>query len=223
MEPLSLSRAEILAVLPAGFLFITGLIQLLSDLGDTSKNSRHEKTHLAMIGATGALVAFASLFVQGTLASTGELYAGAMTDDLFGRLGAGVIIVTSLFVTLMSGGYLSSSGNNKAEFHSLINFSAGAMVLLCQATNLVSIFVAIETLSLAVYVLAGFYKENKSASEGAFKYFIMGAFSSGFLLFGMALVYGLSGGSLSLSGIAASGASSDALFAVGVLLVLIGF
>ncbi|MBC8260454.1 MAG: NADH-quinone oxidoreductase subunit N [Planctomycetia bacterium] len=223
MEPLSLSRAEILAVLPAGFLFITGLIQLLSDLGDTSKNSRHEKTHLAMIGATGALVAFASLFVQGTLASTGELYAGAMTDDLFGRLGAGVIIVTSLFVTLMSGGYLSSSGNNKAEFHSLINFSAGAMVLLCQATNLVSIFVAIETLSLAVYVLAGFFKENKSASEGAFKYFIMGAFSSGFLLFGMALVYGLSGGSLSLSGIAASGASSDALFAVGVLLVLIGF
>ncbi len=223
MEPLSLSKAEILAILPAGALFITGLIQLLADLADPARTSRQEKTHLAMIGATGALVALASLFVQGTAASTGELYAGAMTDDLFGRLGSAVIILTGLFCTLMSGGYLASSGNNKAEFHSLISFSAGAMVLLCQATNLVSMFVAIETLSLAVYVLAGFFKKQKSASEGAFKYFVMGAFSSGFLLFGMALVYGLSGGELSLSGIAAADASNDVLFAVGVLMVLIGF
>ena len=223
MEPLTLSKAEILAVLPAGALFITGLIQLMSDLGDPNKTSRQEKTHLAMIGATGALVALASLFVQGTAASTGELYAGAMTDDLFGRLGAGVIIVTSLFCTLMAGGYLSSSGNNRAEFHALVSFSAGAMVLLCQSTNLVSMFVAIETLSLAVYVLAGFFRQQKAASEGAFKYFVMGAFSSGFLLLGMAIIYGLSGASLSFSDIAAAGASDDALFAVGALLVLIGF
>ncbi|MEE2883960.1 MAG: NADH-quinone oxidoreductase subunit N [Planctomycetota bacterium] len=220
---LTISRAEILAILPAGMVFITGLLQLFVDLGKSSTDTRSEKTHLAMIGVTGILLGFSALFIQGVESSAGTLYAGAMTDDLFGRMGAGVILVAALFCTLMSGGYLASSGNNRAEFHSLICFSAGAMVLLCQATNLISIFVAIETLSLAVYVLAGYFKDNRSASEGAFKYFVIGAFSSGFLLLGMAFIYGTSGGSISLADIAASNAHADPLFAVGTLLMIIGF
>ncbi len=220
---LTISRAEILAILPAAILFLTGLLQLFSDLSKESENTRSEKTHLTMIGIAGFLLALAALFVQGTGASTGSLYAGAMTDDLFGRLGAGVIIISALFSTLMAGSYLASSSNNRAEFQALICFCAGSMALLCQATNLISIFVSIETLSLAVYVMAGFFKNQRSASEGAFKYFVMGAFSSGFLLLGMAFIYGSTGGSISLADIAASGGSSDALFSVGTLLVLIGF
>lgn len=220
---LTISRAEILAILPAAILFLTGLMQLFVDLGKSSSDTRSEKTHLAMIGITGILLGFSALFIQGIGASAGVLYAGAMTDDLFGRMGAGVIMAAALFCTLMAGGYLASSGNNKAEFHSLVCFSAGAMVLLCQATNLVSIFVAIETLSLAVYVLAGYFKNHQSGSEGAFKYFVLGAFSSGFLLLGMAFIYGLSGGALALTDIASSNAQSDPLFAVGILMILIGF
>ncbi len=220
---LTISRAEILAILPAAILFLTGLLQLFSDLSKESENTRSEKTHLTMIGIAGFLLALAALFVQGTGASTGSLYAGAMTDDLFGRLGAGVIVISALFSTLMAGSYLASSSNNRAEFHALICFCAGSMALLCQATNLISIFVSIETLSLAVYVMAGFFKNQRSASEGAFKYFVMGAFSSGFLLLGMAFIYGSTGGSISLADIAASGGSSDALFSVGTLLILIGF
>lgn len=220
---LTISRAEILAILPAAILFITGLMQLFVDLGKSADDTRSEKTHLAMIGITGILLGISALFIQGIETGTAALYAGAMTDDLFGRMGAGVILIAALFCTLMSGGYLASSGNNRAEFYTLICFSAGAMVLLCQATNLVSIFVAIETLSLAVYVLAGYFKNDQAASEGAFKYFILGAFSSGFLLLGMAFIYGVSGGSLSLSAIAASDAHGDPLFAVGTLMILIGF
>ena len=126
---LTISRAEILAILPAGMVFITGLMQLFVDLGKSSTDTRSEKTHLAMIGVTGILLGFSALFIQGVESSAGTLYAGAMTDDLFGRMGAGVILVAALFCTLMSGGYLASSGNNRAEFHSLICFSAGAMVL----------------------------------------------------------------------------------------------
>ena len=220
---LTISGAEILAILPAGILFITGLVQLFSDLGKNGDDTRSEKTHLAMIGGAGLLLALAALFVQGTAASTGSLYAGAMTDDLFGRMGAGVVMMTALFCTLMSGGYLASSANNRAEFYALICFCAGAMTLLCQATNLISVFVAIETLSLAVYVLAGYFKENRSASEGAFKYFVLGAFSSGFLLLGMAFIYGTTGGSISFSDIAASNGQGDSLFSIGTLLILIGF
>ncbi|MGE4619387.1 MAG: NADH-quinone oxidoreductase subunit N, partial [Planctomycetota bacterium] len=220
---LVITRAEILALLPAGILFFTGLVQLFVDLGKSSSNGRSEKTHLAMIGVTGIVLGLSALFIQGSESSAGTLYAGAMTDDLFGRMGAAVVLLSALFCTLMSGGYLASSGNNRAEFQSLICFSAGAMVLLCQATNLISIFVAIETLSLAVYVLAGYFKEQPSASEGAFKYFVLGAFSSGILLLGMAFIYGISGGAISLADISASTAREDSLFAVGVLFMVIGF
>jgi NADH-quinone oxidoreductase subunit N len=208
---LTISGAEILAILPAAILVVTGLVQLFADLGRSADDKHSEKTHLAMIGVTGFLLAFAALFVQGSGASAGELYAGAMTDDLFGRMGAGVVIMTGLFSTLMAGSYLASRGG------------AGAMTLLCQATNLISIFVAIETLSLAVYVMAGYFKDERPASEGAFKYFVLGAFSSGFLLLGMAFIYGATGGSLSLADIAASNGQQDTLFSVGTLLVLIGF
>lgn len=220
---LTISRAEILALLPAGILFFTGLLQLFFDLGKSSSNTRSEKTHLAMIGVTGILLALASLFIQGVGSTAGGLYAGAMTDDLFGRMGAGVVIIAALFCSLMAGGYLASSGNNRAEYQGLICLGGGAMVLLCQATNLVSIFVAIETLSLSVYVLAGYFKKLQASSEGAFKYFVLGAFSSGFLLLGMAFIYGATGGSISLAAIAASSTHDDTLFAVGTFLMVIGF
>ncbi|MBT5739403.1 MAG: NADH-quinone oxidoreductase subunit N [Planctomycetes bacterium] len=220
---LTISGAEILAILPAAILVVTGLVQLFADLGRSAEDKHSEKTHLAMIGVTGFLLAFAALFVQGSGASAGELYAGAMTDDLFGRMGAGVVIMTGLFSTLMAGSYLASRGSNSAEFTALISFGAGSMALLCQATNLISIFVAIETLSLAVYVMAGYFKDERAASEGAFKYFVLGAFSSGFLLLGMAFIYGATGGSVALTDIAASNGQQDTLFSVGTLLVLIGF
>ena len=94
---LTISRAEILAILPAAILFLTGLMQLFVDLGKSSADTRSEKTHLAMIGVTGILLGFSALFIQGIGASTGVLYAGAMTDDLFGRMGAAVILAAALF------------------------------------------------------------------------------------------------------------------------------
>ena len=108
------------------------------------------------------------------------------------------------------------------EFPSLVLFSAAGMVMVVHAGHLLSLLIGIETMSLAAYALvAGRYRSSKGA-EGALKYFLMGALATGFFVYGMALVYGTTGGELSLSGIAARGgqAGNNPLFIVGVLLIL---
>ncbi|HIA27676.1 MAG TPA: NADH-quinone oxidoreductase subunit N [Planctomycetes bacterium] len=223
---LLISPTEIEAILPAGILFLTGLVLLLVDLGgkERADSGMNPKNHLVFIGCAGSVLALMALVTGGGSVVT-SLYAGAMSDDAFGRFAGALVTLALLLTTLGAGGYLSSIGQNRGEFYSLLFFGAGAMVLLCQATNLVSIFVAIETLSLSVFVLAGYTTDRRPSSEGAFKYFVLGAFSSGFLLLGMAFLYGVSGGSLALSDIAANGpqVADDILFAVGVLLMVIGF
>ena len=69
-------------------------------------------------------------------------------------------------------------------------FAAPGMVMLAHATHLVTLLIGIETMSLAVYVLTGCWRKSLRSSEGAMKYFLMGAFATGFLVYGMALVYG---------------------------------
>jgi len=221
---LEFTRAELLAILPSAVLFATGLLQLLIDAclsGRDGEEDRDPKAHLIFTGVAGAILALAALGAAAGDSSV-RLFAGAMTDDAFGRFAAGIIILATLFTTLGAGGYLAALGHHRGEFHALLFLGAGAMVLLAQATNLISIFVAVETLSLAVYVLAGFIRSWRESSEGAFKYFVMGAFSSGFLLLGMAFLYGATRGSIQLADLGDPG-NDSLLSAVGILLLIIGF
>ncbi|MGA1203184.1 MAG: NADH-quinone oxidoreductase subunit N [Planctomycetota bacterium] len=218
---LEFTEAEIRAILPSAILFLTGLVQLLTDacLGARDpEGDRGQKSHLVLTGAAGSVLAFIAL---GALTDpSAPLFSGALTGDLLGRFAAGIIIVTTLLTGLGAGGYLGAIGRNRGEFHALLSFGAGAMVLLAQSANLVAMFVAVETLSLALYVLAGYVRDWRESSEGAFKYFVMGAFSSGFLLLGMAFLYGGSGGGIDLA--ALGGHGDEPLIAVGAVLVLIG-
>ncbi len=221
---LTFTQAEFEAILPASILFATGLIQLLMDacFGDRDpQGEKSQKTQLVLTGVAGSLLALAALNTASSDLST-RLFAGAMTNDMFGRVAAGIIIMATLLTSLGAGGYLASIGKHRGEFHALLYLGAGSMVLLAQATNLVSLFVAVETLSLAVYVLAGYVRNWRESAEGAFKYFIMGAFSSGFLLLGLAFLYGASHGSIQLSALAAENCD-PILHSVGLLLVILGF
>ena len=218
---LQFSEADLKVILPSAILFLTGLVQLLTDAfigGRDPQGDRGQKSHLVLTGAAGAVLAFAALgLVEDPNA---RVFSGALSGDLLGRFAGGIIIATTLLTGLGAGGYLAAIGKNRGEFHALLSFGAGAMILLAQSTNLISMFVAVETLSLALYVLAGFVRDWRESAEGAFKYFVMGAFSSGFLLLGMAFLYGGSGGAIELSGLANHG--DEPLIAVGTLLVLIG-
>ena len=232
IEPLRVefSRADLEGVLPATLMFATGIVALLADLlvgpsqrgGSTPEeldaDLRSPKSHLSFIGIGGGVLALMTLWFG---SSTGEtILKGALRADAFSDFASAIIIVAAILTSLSAGSYLGAQGQNRGEFHGLLWLGGGAMVVLTQATNLISIFVAIETLSLSVYVLAGFFREWKKGSEGAIKYFVMGAFSSGFLLLGMAFLYGATQ-SIDLAALA-DPAADRYLLILGLLLCLIG-
>ncbi len=130
----------------------------------------------------------------------------------FGHLGAGIpvfggmllqggfagycnlIFLSSAFLTiLLSRGYLERMECHRGEFYILILFSTVGMMLMAGALNLITVFLGIELMSVSLYVLAGFMRKKVRSNESALKYFLLGAFATGFLLYGIALIYGTSG------------------------------
>jgi NADH-quinone oxidoreductase subunit N len=127
---------------------------------------------------------------------------------------------------LLSPGYLRQSGGERGEYYALLLFSMVGMLGLVSTRELIALFVALEIMSVSAYALAGLLRDRPESQESALKYFITGAFSSAFFLYGVALLYGLSG-STSLARIAASAAAlapeQAPLAVLGAGLLLVGF
>ena len=183
---------------------------------------------LAAISVLGYAGAFASVVYawfdagdQGALA-----YNGTFAYDRFSLFVDGIVIACGLLVTLISPGYLNRRGLHYGEFYGLIAGSVLGMMLLAGAMNLMIIFLGIELLSVALYILSGFAYTEERSQEAGLKYLLLGGFASGFLLYGMALVYGETGHT-NLSDISrsltAAGNTTDPLFLIGVSLMLVGF
>jgi NADH-quinone oxidoreductase subunit N len=138
---------------------------------------------------------------------------------LFDILIAGVTAMT----LVVSHHFSREHGFERDEFSALILFVASGMVMVVHATHLLSLLIGIETMSIAAYVLVASRYRSSPGAEGALKYFLMGAMATAFFVYGMALVYGTSGGELSFAGIAAraGAAGNNPLFMVGVYLVLV--
>ncbi len=113
-----------------------------------------------------------------------------------------VIIVATAIVILISSRYLEIEESNYGEYYALLLFSAVGMMLLASGTDLIVLFLALEVMALAEYVLTGFLRGSRRSNEAAVKFFLLGAFSSGLLIYGMSLLYGL-GGSTKIAAIAA--------------------
>jgi len=125
---------------------------------------------------------------------------------------------------LLAGGYLNEHGLERGEFYLVLLFSVFGAMVLGRATDLLALFVALETLSLGVYGLVAFRRHSPRAAEGAMKYFLLGSFASAILLFGSALLYGATGAT-SFEGISASLEAGEAdlrLTILGMALILIG-
>ena len=135
-----------------------------------------------------------------------------------------VILISGLFSIVLSVPYLREIKHGYGEVYALILFATAGMILLGTANNLVTIFVGLETMSVALYILTGLVREDDGAIESALKYFLLGAFSTGFFLYGIALLYGATG-TMYLPEMADGLAASDAqvMFWAGVALFLIGF
>src|SRR5436189_3395144 len=142
---------------------------------------------LGAIGLSGAAVS--SLFLWNRNASS----FGVVVADNFGLFVTWVLIVVGVLSLAISGPTIDREGLPRAEYYALMLFALAGMMLMATASDLLLIFLALEILSLAVYVLTGLRRDRPASVEAAFKYFLLGAFASAFFLYGIAFTYGVTG------------------------------
>jgi NADH-quinone oxidoreductase subunit N len=140
---------------------------------------------------------------------------------------SGITLVSAFMVVALSGSFLDDENAQPAEYYALLLFSLVGAIMMIGFENLIMLFLGVEILSVSMYVLTGSDKRNLRSNEAALKYFLLGAFFTGIMLFGMALLYGATG-SFEVSGIGgyvqqiSAGGSRSLLLEVGMLLLLIG-
>ena len=128
---------------------------------------------------------------------------GAFIDDTFGRFMKGLSLIGSIVTLLLSHDYMRREKIDLFDFPVLVIIATLGMLMLISAQNLISLYLGLELMSLSLYVIAAFHRDNVKASEAGLKYFALGALSSGMLLYGASLLYGFAG-TVSFSGIAAA-------------------
>jgi len=125
--------------------------------------------------------------------NTNASYYGMMMMDNFAIAFSALTIVGTIFIFLLTQNYFAKDSENVAEYYTLILFALSGIVIMVSYTNMSMLFIGLEIMSVALYILAGIRKNNFASNEASLKYFLMGAFSTGFLLFGITLVYGATG------------------------------
>jgi NADH-quinone oxidoreductase subunit N len=156
---------------------------------------------------------------------TNQLHFGMMLVDNFAISFIGLMIFSVLMIMLLAGYQFRNEDSSIADIYGLMIFTLVGAVIMTSYANLVMLFIGIEILSIALYILAGSRRMNLQSNEAALKYFLMGAFASGFLLFGIALMYGTTGSFdlIRISDFVNGNENLPMTFITGVLLIMIGF
>ena len=182
------------------------------------------KDHLSMLTL---LVLLGTAVAQGVCTGrAGPLMNGMLVGDLYSQFFNMLFVAIAMLTVVFATSIYDRDGRFRAEFYPLILFATLGMMLLAAATDLLSLFLAIETMSLSVYVLVAGNRGSLRSSEAGFKYLIMGAFASAVLLMGCALLYGQVGSTSYAAigeAVAAGGAGSLLPVACGLILVAFGF
>ncbi|MFI5385513.1 MAG: NADH-quinone oxidoreductase subunit N [Fimbriimonadales bacterium] len=223
MYSVAMPEIDLLAILPVLIVAGTGILALLPEIVAPRRNN----TLIVLISLSGLLAA--GFLIVGQF---GQIPAPSFADmvvrDDFG-LAMQLLIIGSTFVAvLFSDGYLREKRIPFGEFYPLVLWSAVGAMVMCSTSNLLMIFLGVEILSIALYVLAGMSRSEEKSEESALKYFLLGAFASAFLLYGIALTYGATG-SLHLDRVAWARMSNDPttrtllLFGLGMMLIGLSF
>ncbi len=191
-------------ILPEGIVIITLLVVLVGDL-IVGRSSTKWTPYAAIVGLLGAIV---SLYTQWDNTNTIG-FLGGFNADALSIVFRGIIALSAIATILMSVAYIEQTGTPLGEFICiLLSATLGAMFL-SGADELVMIFISLETLSISSYLLTGYTKRDPRSNEAALKYLLIGAASSAVFLYGISLLYGLSGGETRLTAIASSMANGS--------------
>ncbi len=206
------------ALAPAIIISVTIVVCLLVDLFLPSRPQLVPR--LASLGVLAALIPVLTLAVDGTDRS---MFGGAFVVDNYALAFEGLFLVVAYLALLISFDEIADGDYYRGEFYVLLLTSLLGMIMMASARDLISIFVALETVSIPTFVMAGWRKHDTKSNEAAIKYFLIGVLSSAVMLYGMSLIFGLANGiKLSVISQYANG-STPALFAVAIFLTIVGF
>ncbi len=214
---IQVTQVDFYTLLPVILLVVWACALLLADLFIP----KERKWLTAVLAAFGLALALGFTLSQVGRENTG--FNGMVVLDGFAVFVNALLLVAGLLGVALAYGYIKRMGIERGEYYTLMLFSLSGMMLMAQAADLIIVFLSLELLSLPLYVLAAFARPKTDSEEAGLKYFLLGAFSSGFVLYGIALVYGATGAT-SLSGIVAavSNGTPGLLLTIGSALILVG-
>src|SRR5215510_6922777 len=189
----AIARQSAQFIMPEGILTLFACAALVLDV----MLPRVQKRVVAWVSLAGTGFALVSLWIL----YSGIVSKGASRTAFFEMivLDNYAVVFKSMFLLgtalsiLLSIKYLEEEGEQRGEYYSLILFSVVGMMFLASGVDLLTLFISLELMAIPVYILVGYFKRDKRSNEASMKYFLLGAFSSGVLLYGISLMYGLTG------------------------------
>ena len=203
-------------ILPEGIVIITLLVVLVGDL-IVGRSSSRWVPYAAIAGLLGSIIA---LYFQWDVSNSISFFGG-FNDDALSVVFRGIIALSAVVTILMSIRYIEQSGTPLAEFITILLTATLGGMFLSGANELVMIFISLETLSLSSYILTGYTKRDPRSNEASLKYLLIGACSTAIFLYGVSLLYGLSGGQTELRAIATGLANANVGQSLALVIALV--
>lgn len=217
----SIMTFNILSILPILTLAGFGIIVLLVDL--LSPRRPGDKNFLAYISLIGIVVA--AILTRNSTGTALFSFNDSFAIDNYSLFFNFIFLLSTGLVILISHNYIKREEINYGEYYALILFSTIGMILMASGADLLNIYIGLEIMSVSIYILTGFKRSKITSNEASLKYFLLGAFATGFLLYGISIIYG-STGAINLKEIAGfiagKGGAVDPLFLMGMGLIIIG-
>jgi NADH-quinone oxidoreductase subunit N len=214
--PAGLSTSDFYYFLPELVLTAGALLVLVADVL-LPRGSR------VLVWVTVAVLAATAISLAPFINVDREIANGLIAVDRFALFFKIIFLGAALMTVLMSVRYLETEGASPGEYYFLILCATLGMMIMADGIDLITLFIGLETMAVSFYILTGFMKPNLRSNEAAVKYFLLGAFSLGILLYGMSILYGLSG-TTNLHAMAAvfAGQARDPLLVLAVILIVAG-
>jgi NADH-quinone oxidoreductase subunit N len=212
---MKIPEIDLYLIAPEIIITAFGFLVLLVDVFSAKEE---KKGYLGILSLIGIILAFFYTLPLVGSAKTG--FEGMFTSDGFAIFFKITFLIIAFLTLLISMGYTSREGIESGEYYALVLFATLGMMLMAAGTHLIILFLGLETMSISIYILTGMMREDKKSAESALKYFLLGAFATGFLLYGIALIYGATG-SLYLKDIASYIASKNLLKSPMLLMSLV--
>ncbi len=214
---MKIPEINLFLIAPEIIITVFGLAVLIIDVFTPKKVM---KKNLGLFTLIGVILAFLFTVTQKGLVKYG--FEGMLALDGYAFFFKITFLIIAFLTILISTGYAEREGIESGEYYALILFATLGMMLMAGGTHLITIFLGLETMSVSIYILAGMMREDRRSAEAALKYFLLGAFATGFLLYGIALIYGATG-SLYLKDISSYIASKSGLLRSPMLLMSLVF